>query len=332
MKKTVLFLLIIMLSSCKEDKVPLVSFYYWKTQLKLTKLEKQTLNKNEVKKLYVRYFDVKLVNNKAFPVAPIHFLENVKNQEIIPVVFIKNEIFSSKKINHDELVTNILKLINQIDKVNRIQNSEIQIDCDWTIESKDNYMRFLEILKSKYHKIISVTIRLHQIKYSNETKIPSVDYGVLMFYNMGKLGTDNSNSIYDPKIAEKYLPSLKNYPLKLKVALPIFSWIIHSRNNQIVNLISKIELESFKNNANFEFEDETKIVVKKNVLFNGFFFKEGDKLKLEDVSKSDIKEMINLLSSYMLNKPEEIIYYDLDENNIKKYNDKLFFKTCNSSF
>ena len=321
-----------MLFSCKEDKVPLVSFYYWKTQFKLTKLEREALYSNEVKKLYIRYFDVKLVNNEAFPVAPIHFLQTIKNQEIIPVIFIKNEIFLSKELNLEALVTNILKLTNQIDKVNKIQNSEIQIDCDWSIESKDSYMRFLDILKSEYHKIISVTIRLHQIKYSNETKIPSVDYGVLMFYNMGKLGTDNSNSIYDTKIAEKYLPTLKNYPLKLKVALPIFSWIIHSRNNQIVNLMSKIDVESFKNNANFDFEDKTKIVVKNNVLFNGFFFKQGDKLKLEYVAKSDIKGMVDLLSSYMPNKPEEIIYYDLDENNIKKYNDEHFFKICNSNF
>jgi hypothetical protein len=38
------------------------------------------------------------------------------------------------------------------------------------------------------------------------------------------------------------------------------------------------------------------------------------------------------LRKYMPKKPKEIIYYDLDENNLNKLTDDTFFKTCNADF
>lgn len=35
-----------------------VSFYYWRTVFELSDIERQTLQENEVSKMYVRYFDV----------------------------------------------------------------------------------------------------------------------------------------------------------------------------------------------------------------------------------------------------------------------------------
>lgn len=323
---------LVLVLSCEKKQSPDVSFYYWKTVFQLSEPEKETLSKNEVKKLYVRYFDVALVNNEPFPIAPVRFGIRPKNYQIIPVVFIKNEVFLSKTIHLENLVTHVLKLITQIDKTNAIQNTEIQIDCDWSLKSRDNFMEFLRILKSKYHKTISATIRLHQVKYFKETKIPPVDYGVLMFYNMGKLGDKESNSIYDAAIAKRYLPSLKNYPLKLNVALPVFSWIVHTRNTKIVNLISKVEAEKFKENPNFEFIKEDLVQVKKNTLSEGFFFQEGDELKMETVTPEDLKEMVGLLHTYLPQKPDEIIYYDLDNNNIKRFQNECFFKANNANF
>jgi hypothetical protein len=331
MKKFLFLGLLLFLFSCESKDAPLVSFYYWKTFFKLTSKEQQVLQANEVQKLYVRYFDVKLENGKPFPVAPIHFDAVKPRGEIIPVVFIKNEVFLDKGVNVHDLVKNILQLIRQINTKNRIKNNEIQIDCDWSLQSRNVFMQFLQELKKRYPKTISATIRLHQVKYFKETKIPPVDYGVLMFYNMGQLKATEGNSIYDKAIAERYLPSLKNYPLDLKVALPVFSWIVHSRNGQIVNLIAKIDAAAFQNNANFEW-NENKAVLKDNVITKGFFFKKGDQLKIEAIHEADLEEMIDLLRKYMPKKPKEIIYYDLDENNLNKLTDDTFFKTCNADF
>lgn len=324
MKKIFFLSAFFIIISCTNKESQAISFYYWKTIFQLSKTEKQVLNLKKVESLYVRYFDVSLKNGNPMPVAPILFKDKKISQTIIPIIFIKNEVFLSTQLNEDDLATKIISLIAQINKVNHIQTNEIQIDCDWSIESKDTFIKFLQSLKTKYSKTISVTIRLHQIKYFKETKVPPVDYGVLMFYNMGKLTANGTNSIYDKKIALQYLPALKNYPLKLKVALPVFSWLVHSRNNQIINLISKTSIENFRNNPTFEIEKNI-ISVKKNILFKGFFFKEGDKLHLEEISESDLKEMKALLSEYMFKEPEEIIYYDLDENNLKKYQNEFVF-------
>lgn len=331
MKKFLFLGLLLFLFSCESKETPSVSFYYWKTFFKLTSKEQRVLQANEVQKLYVRYFDVKLENGKPFPVAPIHFDAVKPKAEIIPVIFIKNEVFLDKGINVPDLVKNILQLIRQINTKNRIKNNEIQIDCDWSLQSRNVFMQFLQELKKRYPKTISATIRLHQVKYFKETKIPPVDYGVLMFYNMGKLKATEGNSIYDKSIAEQYLPSLKNYPLDLKVALPVFSWIVHSRNSQIVNLIAKIDASEFQNNANFEW-NENKAVLKDDIITKGFFFKKGDQLKIEAIHEEDLEEMIDLLRKYMPKKTKEIIYYDLDQNNLNKQTDDTFFKTCNADF
>lgn len=332
MKRIVFLCCFIFFVSCEKKQSPDVSFYYWKTSFQLSDSEKETLSENQVKKLYVRYFDVALVNGKPFPVAPIQFRESVKTQTIVPVVFIKNEVFLSKTIDIKGLVTPVLQLIDQINSSNGIQTSEIQVDCDWSLKSRDHFMEFMRILKSNSHKTISATIRLHQVKYFKETKVPPVDYGVLMFYNMGKLGDENSNSIYDPTIAKQYLPALKDYPLQLKVALPIFSWMLHTRNDKMVHLISKIDTEEFKNNPNFEWNGDDRMEVKKNTLSHGFFFKEGDELKIETVTSDDLDDMTDLLQHYLPQKPTEIIYYDLDNINIKRFQDEHFFKANNANF
>lgn len=331
MKKFLFFTLILFLFSCENKEAPSVSFYYWKTFFKLTAKEEKVLKVNDVHKLYVRYFDVKLKNGQPFPVAPIHFDAVKPHAEIIPVIFIKNEVFLAKQVNVASLVQHILKLTEQINRRNQLQNNEIQIDCDWSLESRDTFLLFLHELKKQYGKTISATIRLHQVKYFKETKVPPVDYGVLMFYNMGQLKAGDGNSIYDKSIAEKYLPSLKHYPLQLKVALPVFSWIVHSRNGQIVNLISKTAAAEFQKNTTFEWK-ENKAVVKENVLTKGFFFKKGDQLKIEAIQEEDLEEMIDLLERYMPRKPTEIIYYDLDQNNLNKHTNDTFFKTCNADF
>ena len=168
----------------------------------------QTIVNNDVKKIYLRYFDVALQNENALPVSPVSISENLKNIQIVPVVFIKNEVFLSSRINTIELSQNIFKLIAQINTKHKINCKEIQIDCDWSLESQEKYFKFIEDLKKLSSHKISATIRLHQVKYHNKTKIPNVNYGVLMLYNMGKIGYGDKNSIYDATTAEQYIKSL----------------------------------------------------------------------------------------------------------------------------
>lgn len=317
MQKAFLFVVFLLVFSCKENPKNSVSFYYWKTKFKLSPKEAQTLKDNKVTQLYVRYFDVALQNNIPFPVKPIRFETKLVQQKIIPTIFIKNEVFLFQKTDIDQLSSNILKLIQQINLANKIPNSEIQIDCDWSLESKDKYMQFLKILKAKYKKTVSTTIRLHQIKYFEKTKVPPVDYGVLMLYNIGSVNAKGEKAIYDKEIAMQYLPYLKKYPLQLKTALPIFSWLVQTRDGKVVQIISKKNINDYQNKITFD-SDYLKHVVTKSGIAFGDFYKQNDILFEESISPDNIDEMKNLIHKYSKQPQTEFIYYDLDEKNLNK--------------
>ena len=334
MKKNILLgFIVFLLISCGKDNEPVISFYYWKTIFKLSETEKQTLKENQVSKLYIRYFDVGLhpETKSPIPISPIHFVESVSAFEIVPVVFIKNQVMLEANLDINDLAQKTLKLVEEINLKNKISCKEIQIDCDWTLGSKNNYLKFIERFKKISHKKLSATIRLHQVKYFKKTKIPNVDSGVLMYYNMGMIAADTLNSIYSQDVAERYLESLKKYPLHLDFALPLYSWGVHIRNDRVIGLRSKLTVQELKNDANFESISRTIFRVKHSNYKKSIFYEENDKIKIETVSSEDLIEIAKDLDENTTQKPNEIIFYDLDEFNLNNY-EKNIFKQVISRF
>ncbi|MDX6180689.1 hypothetical protein SGQ44_00890 [Flavobacterium sp. Fl-77] len=334
MKKNILLgFMVSLLISCGKNNEPVISFYYWKTIFKLSETQKQTLKENNVSKLYIRYFDVGLhpENKSPIPISPIHFLESIDAFEIVPVVFIKNKVMLESALDIDDLAQKTLKLVNEINAKNKISCKEIQIDCDWTLVSKNNYLKFIERFKKLSNKKLSATIRLHQVKYFKKTKIPNVDSGVLMYYNMGSIAADTLNSIYSQKVAERYLESLKKYPLHLDFALPIYSWGVHIRGGRVIGLRSKVTAQELKKDINFESISGTIFSVKHSNYKKGIFYEEGDQIKIEATSSKELIEIAEDLEENTAKKPNEIIFYDLDEFNLKNY-EKNIFKQVVSCF
>lgn len=311
----------------------MISFYYWKTIFKFSKTEKETLDQNKVTKLYLRYFDIGLhpESKIPIPISPIRFEENPKEYQIVPVVFIQNKVMLQKHLDVNNLAKKTFDFIAQINSKNKISCQEIQIDCDWSLESKDNYLKFIAVFKKLSTKKLSATIRLHQVKYFKKTKIPNVDSGVLMYYNMGSIASDSLNSIYDQKVAARYLKSLKRYPLHLDFAFPIYSWAIHIRNNKVIGLRSKINSAELEKDQNFEKTSPIFFRVKQSNYKNGVFYEENDLLKIEEIKAKDLKEMAEDLEENLVEKPKEIIFYDLDEFNLNNY-EKNTFKQIISCF
>src|SRR5690606_31547803 len=326
MKKYLVILLIFILFSCtsKTEKIPL-SFYFWRTIFSLTETEKEYLSDLEVNKLYVRYFDVALKNNEPFPITSIVFNENVSAFEIVPVVYIKNEVFLQDTDTKD-LAQKIFDYIRQINKKNNIAVNEIQFDCDWSLKSKDNYFQFIDEFK-KLHPNLSATIRLHQIKYPEKTGIPEVETGVLMYYNMGVISAGDDNSIYEQAIARRYIKSLQNYSLPLDIALPIFSWGVHIRDNQVVNLIGGMRQKDVQND-HFKKLNENQYQVTDDFVYNGRYLAKDDVIKIEEPSAKQLKEMVTDLRKNIKNKPKEIILYDLSEQNLTEYEKKTYQAVC----
>ncbi len=312
--------------SCTKNEKPVISFYYWKTIFKFSKIEKEVLEENNVSKLYVRYFDIGLHPESKFPIpiSPIRFEINPSGYTIVPVVFIQNKVMLQKNLDVEDLAQKTFDFIEQINSKNKIVSQEIQIDCDWSLESKENYLKFIKSFKKLSKKKLSATIRLHQVKYFKKTKIPSVDSGVLMYYNMGSIAPDSLNSIYDQKVAERYLKSLKKYPLHLDFAFPIYSWGVHIRNNKVIGLRSKMNRKELEEDPNFEKTSPIFFRAKRSNYKNGVFYEENDLLKIEEITKDNLKEMAEDLQDNLIEKPNEIIFYDLDEFNLNNYEKNTF--------
>src|SRR6185295_19004173 len=132
---------------------------------------------------------------------------------------------------------------------------EIQIECDWNASTRESYFLLLRTIRAQLHagKILSGTIRLHQIKYRAQTGVPPLDRGVLMFYGMGDPASPGEkNSILDLDTARKYTAYLKNYPLFLDAALPVYQWGIlfhedHFRG--IIRSLGESDLTDFDRSA-----------------------------------------------------------------------------------
>ena len=311
-------------------KAPAVSFYYWRTVYELSEIERQTLQENEVSKMYIRYFDVDIDSRgNPRPESPIRFKQKPENLKVIPVVYIKNKVMLQDSLPLDLMADNITNYIGQINQEAGITVfDEIQIDCDWTLKSRDRFMQFVDTLKHRSGKKLSATIRLHQVKHYYSTLIPNVDYATLMYYNMGKIDADTPNSIYDRKVAGRYIESLKHYPIKLNIALPIYAWGVHIRDNSVINLLSKTDKTSFENDSNFVLlAGATSFEVKNSNIKNGRYYLRNERIKIEQISEKDLRQMASDIRKRLPYTPEEIIFFDLDEINIKRYtHEKGFFK------
>ena len=326
-----LILVVFTLNACAKKPLTETSFYYWRTIFSLNETERDILKETNATKIYLRYFDLILPKGsiEAIPESPVQFKDSIGKLEIIPVIYIKNEVMLNDKEDFEKLADKLLDYISQINKVNNINTSEVQIDCDWTLASKNNFMKFMEILKSKTTNTLSCTIRLHQIKYAKTTGIPNADYGVLMYYNMGKISADNSNSIYDRKIAEQYLSKLSVYPLPLKVALPIFSWSVQIRTNKVIGLNAKIIINDLNSN-DFEKITDHLFKVNRSHYLKGSLLNKGDLLKIENISSEDLKNMASDLKKNLKESPSEIIFYDLNKKNIKQYEKSIYTQITTS--
>lgn len=332
-KHTLYILLLFLFFSCDKKENAIISFYYWKTNYQLSTTEQEVIRENNIQKMYIRYFDIDLnpKTKAAFPRSPIHFIQKPTVKNIVPVVYIKNNVMLQTALDVHDLAQKTVRFIETINRANRLNCNEIQIDCDWSLDSKANYLAFIERCKRISNKKVSATIRLHQVKYFEKTKIPNVDFGVLMYYNMGTIAMKSGNSIYDRSIAKRYISSLKKYPLALNIALPIYAWGIHSRDNIILGLRSKLTIEDLQKDKNFAAIDATTFKVIQSNYRKGVFYKKEDLVKIEAITANDLKEMAEDLEENLAQKPKEIIFYDLDQDNLKNY-EKNIFKQVSSCF
>lgn len=327
MKKYTYLLFILLLHvllACQNSKEkPDINFYYWKTIFRLDSTEKKALTYLETKKLYLRLFDIDYHPEKgAIPVGIAEIIDTTSTFDVVGVVFITNRTMI--QIPSDRIEDLAEKIFRKISlQTQKMPLKELQLDCDWSERSQKNFFVLCKALKKRFqskHIPISATIRLHQYKYTKETGIPPVDAGVLMLYNVGDInGSATENSILELKKVEQYLDVHQKYPLKLRVALPIFGWGIVQREGKTVHLLSQISEQDLMANANSKKITKNTYQVSKNHYFGGVYLYEQDVLRWESVDVEILEKLTSLVARKILTK--EIILYHLDSKNLtqKKY-------------
>ncbi len=295
------------LLGCKQPSTKLVEhgFYYWKTEFKLSAEEKQSLEKLNVTKLYLRFFDV-VYDTQTGPIArqPISFIDKVPdNINVVPVVFITNEtMLQMDSMKIPELAGHITRSISAMAKTNlKSTVKEIQIDCDWSTSSKQKYFTLLKDIQDSLadkHCIVSATIRLYQAKYQTLAGIPPVSRGTLMVYNMGQVTNPTTkNSLMDIEEEKKYITALDKYPINLDVVLPIFYWGVLFRDNRFAGILNNLDEKALSDNVAFRKEEANNYRASYETQLNNYSILKGDRLRLESCTEKDMEESISLISS-----------------------------------
>src|SRR5690554_3860067 len=244
--------------SCQNKSDPIIEsgFYYWKTNYALNPFEKNILTQLQSNYLYLRLFDIDFEEGMSRPVGLIKSNESIQidDVEIIPTIFITQRSLNAMK-NKDlsNAAENISRLITEICKEYEINYKEIQIDCDWTAQNKDVYFKLLNELKEQpsfKNKLLSCTIRMHQVKYVVANGTPPVDKGLLMVYNMGNLTKyEAKNSIFEIKETKDYLHNIQQYPIPLDIALPLFHWSVLFKNKKFQGILYNISKDDFNDQS-----------------------------------------------------------------------------------
>jgi hypothetical protein len=326
-KRLLALLVFILFLGCNRRDQVTRSFYYWKQDFSISTAEEKVLTDLKINKLFVRFFDVQWIEEEeeAYPVSKINFTDKLKNEmAIVPVIYIENAVLKNTDVNKtDTLADNIVKSVHAILKSQKLNANEVQIDCDWTESTRDKYFQVLRSIKNKTRWKLGATIRLHQVKYKEKTGVPPIDYGLLMYYNMGQLNTNaNSNSIYSAKTASLYKDYIYSYPLDLDVALGLFSWGVHSRNGKGVRLINNWNKELIVDDHHFKVTSANNYICIKDTVVNQSMIYVGDLIKIEETSSEELLNIASELNEEIKNDSISVIFYHLDDFILKNYETK----------
>lgn len=317
------------LFSCAPDKVEHVerAFYYWKSDQwsSTTSIERNLLDSLDVHKVYVKYFEVEknsVMGNIPISKTNFRLYDMPDSLSIVPTIYLHNEVFSKtvKKETLDTLADNVNYLIDKYNKEyfgTAKTITEYQMDCDWTLSTKDNYFYFLKKIKELSKKRISCTLRLYPYKYPDKMGIPPVDSAMLMCYNLtNPMESKDKNSILDLKELSSYLGDYK-YPLHLDIALPLYSWVHVYQNNQFSQVLYT-DIKELK--KALKQEKPLWYEAKKDTMVDDFYLRKGDKLKIEEMDAAYINNAIAIIKKkILLDKNITVSFFHLDSEQLSAY-------------
>jgi len=319
----------VVLGGCSHP-LPLVTeqtYYYWKTSLDLTQEDSRFFQNRKIQRLYVRFFDLDWdpKTGKPYARAVLQFKTSGNlPPQVVPVIYVTTEMLAHLK-KYGSTADFILGKIQILARtLGRPDYPEIQMDGDWTPSTRESYFSLLKALKERMGKSraqpvpdLSATIRLHQVKYRSQTGVPPVDRGILMVYHTSAPQELNTkNSILDDEDARDYLRDIKDYPLPLDVALPLFCWGSHF--NQLGHFLKvlRIKPDDPAIGRYFVHLGGTLYRAEEDVYLGGFRYMKGDYLKVETSSPRVARDIEDWVLQEHPNHPQRVIWFNYSDREL----------------
>ncbi len=316
------------------------AFYHWQTTLQLDASERVYLDLFQCKKLYIKILDVSKdpASDAIIPLSrlAVYDTAGLGNRILIPVIFITNAVFKDiTAAQTDELVAHILAARQDVLRhwPARSGREALQFDCDWTQTTRDAYFIFLQKVKIALPEIeLSATIRLHQYKFPAQTGVPPVDRGMLMFYNTGDIDNPAAgNSIFQPAEARKYLVGApEHYTLPLDLVLPVFSWTLVYRDDDLWKIIPDLPPAELRDTARFQVISRDRFGIRRGTFLAGHYLRPGDVLRQESISPELLREAAQIAATADLATDATVAFFYLDTTILRRYPVQQLQNVCAS--
>lgn len=276
----------------KNTAPPKVSYYHWANSYTD---DPASLKTYAPAQLYLKLLDIGY-REQQLSINPTD-LRTPPSIPITPVVFLDNNALKADVL--DQVYAQILTHIPPQ------QYQHLQMDCDWTEQTRDSYFAFLRRLKADYPQL-SVTLRLHQVKYADRTGVPPAERAALMYYNMSDIrDPETKNYILDHAVGQTYLQNFDKYPLPLDLALPLYQQTRVLRQGKLVHLANSTELNTSKT----EKLENNYYRVRQGHYWQEYYLYPEDELRVDTIDLQALQQAVQQLSAVM--HPDELIFYTL---------------------
>jgi len=301
------------------------SLFWWKTVFDPDSSELAALRTLGIARMHVRLFDVDVYNGVVYPVAALEWKAPIpEGIEPVPTIFLRERALEGLDRNEAR------KLAAHIWSETRVRMApsgrpwrELLVDCDWTESTKEPYFAILAALGDSCHaggRILSSTIRLHQLRDRSRTGVPPVDRGLLMFYNMGRISASPSDtSLLDLSAGRSWLAGSKPYPLPLDPALPLWEWTIQLRDGAVVDLLQRTGSEEIDRSGWIARDSSGTRRAKREGFLDGHFLRGSDLLKSESVQMPALRQAADMLADFLPpDRDRTVVLFDLDRRNLAR--------------